>query len=193
MSLENTDPYLSECSVIIGSTNNTFINLAYTIPFFASSINAWLISLVTTQFTKNYKPTFFQLDYIYSASNNLINGNFKEKIEINKDIIKTIYFIPYDTENGEKISKLITYYNINTKILFYIIPREFSNNSIEEASVSFYSEENNNYIGTILIPSSFYTNYIPTYKLLVNFYLKNNSDGINRPRVGIKITAANDL
>ena len=134
-------------TIIIGSESRIFKDLAYSLPFIASSADAYITSLISKQFTIGFEPTFLQIPYLYSACDNLVNGKYMEEVKIDKNLIITTYNIPYQGSIKEEIATFITYFDITTNILFYIIPKEFSYNSIEESSISISTVDEKNYNG----------------------------------------------
>ena len=149
----------AETQVTIIKDMDLFVSLAYSLPSITSAADSFITSILSQQILMNFTPTFFQVNYIYSAVDNLANGNYKKQIisEHNCSLIKTLYEIPYKRDDIERIVKILTTFNIHTKILWYEIPREFSYDSFEQASVA-YGINGNNFIGKCLIPPSFTNN-----------------------------------
>jgi hypothetical protein len=150
---ESDKSFESNGNIKIGTSQDIFRNLGYTLPFSGSGVNSYITSIVSKQFIKNFEPTFLQIPYIYSASDNLVNGNYKslETKEGNKII--TIYNIPYKGLNGkDELSTLVTYYDITTNILFYEVPSEFSYNSLTKLSVAASKISEYEYSFKVLIP-----------------------------------------
>jgi hypothetical protein len=143
--------------VKIASTLDTFVDLAYTLPFAASGADAYISSLVTKTFSNTFEPKFFQIPYIYSAADNLINGKFILEIKVEDNKIITTYKIPYIRELKEVVATIVTYFDTITEILFYEVPREFSYESKEQASVAITTKDNQDYNGKIAIPESWYS------------------------------------
>ena len=145
-------PFTSTIS--LGSSEDTFVDLAYTLPFAGSAANTYITSLVSKQFLLNFEPTYFQIPYIYSAADNLINRNYTKTVTVEDNEVITTYVIPYTRDLVSTEVSITTILNTFTNILFYQVPREFSYNSKEEASVVIVPN-GNDYIGKLLIPSSF--------------------------------------
>jgi hypothetical protein len=137
------------------SLGNAFIDLGDAFPFITSAANVFITSLVSKTLIPNFEPTYFQIPYIYSSKDNLSNGNYTSSVSTEPDLIITTYKIPYKGEFKEEIATIITYFNTVTKILFYEIPREFTYNSKDQASVSIIQLEDLSFSGKILIPVSF--------------------------------------
>jgi hypothetical protein len=161
-------------SITIGSSQDTFVDLAYSLPSAASFADSYITSIVSKKFLMNFEPTFFQIPYIYSAADNLINENYKKFIKTEDTKIITTYVIPYirDLVNAEVT--ITTYLDILTNILFYEVPREFSYNSKDQASVAIVPEETD-FVGKIQIPESFLdiTNNSKIY--LLNIKIKKDA------------------
>ena len=66
--------------VSIGNTSNLFVDLAYIFPFATSAADTFITSQVSKQFTDGFNPTYFQIPYIFSACDNLINGKYTSSI-----------------------------------------------------------------------------------------------------------------
>lgn len=173
--------FSSSGSVILNETesNDLFVKLSSTIPFTASIINAYITSKVSKEKILDFNPTYFKIPYINSASLNLKNGKYTYSLSITDDLLINKYNIPYQGEVKEELVTIVTYYNIKTNILYYEIPRVFSYNSINQASVSII-QNGKNFIGKIIIPSSFISfnntkiNYI--LNLNINPTLSGNAD-----------------
>jgi hypothetical protein len=152
--------------VSITQTANSFVDLAYSIPFLASEADAYITSILSKQFIIGFEPTFFQVPYIYSCADNLINGNYTYSSTDNGTHVITTYKIPYKGELTELVATIVTDFNKETNILFYEVPREFSYNSVDQASLAFIQLADGSFNGTLLIPSSFVSNVDRTgYKL----------------------------
>jgi hypothetical protein len=144
--------------VAISNSGNEFIDLSYSIPFIVSNVNTYITSLVSKTLIQGFEPTYFQIPYIYSFADNLINGNYKDSLEIKDNLIITTYKIPYQGNNKkEEIATIVTYFNTETKILWYEIPREFTYNSVEESQVAIVKLDDGSYSGKYNIPVSFIT------------------------------------
>lgn len=160
--MNQQDPnFLSKGQVNVTNSGNYFVDLAYSIPFVASAADSYITSILSKQIMIGVKPTFFQIPYIFSASDALINGKYTSSIVTKDNLIITTYAIPYDGEFKEQIATIITYFNKDTNILFYEIPREFSYNSVEQASVALTQGSGGSFSGKISIPNSFVSNIYP--------------------------------
>jgi hypothetical protein len=62
----HTSPFQLNGNVGITKTGNSFIDLAYSVPFLASSSDSYITSLVSKQLIINFEPTYFQCPFIYS-------------------------------------------------------------------------------------------------------------------------------
>jgi hypothetical protein len=151
-----TQKFSTKGNISLGSSDDIFVDLAYTLPFAGSAADAYITSRVSKQFLLNFEPTYFQIPYVYSAADNLINGNYKKTVTVEDNKVITTYIIPYTRDLVSAEVTITTILNTLTNILFYQIPREFSYNSKEEASVAVVPD-GTEYIGKLLIPSSFIT------------------------------------
>ena len=151
-----TNVYLSNGSVAIGSSNDIFVDLAYSLPFGASAADSYITSYLSKQFLLNFEPTYFQIPFIYSATDNLINGNYTKTVKLEDTKVITTYVIPYKKELELAEVTITTILDTITNILFYEIPREFTYNSKDQASVA-VTPKGIEFVGKLLIPSSFIT------------------------------------
>jgi hypothetical protein len=143
----------SRGDIKVGTSNDIFSNLGYTLPFSGSGVNTYITSLVSKQFIKGFEPTYLQIPYIYSGADNLINGNYKSYEVKDGNKIITTYYIPYKGLNDkEQIATIVTYYDITTNILFYEVPSEFSYNSLTKLSVAASQISDKEYSFKVLIP-----------------------------------------
>lgn len=158
--------FTGSATIAIGDSPDLFVSLAYMLPSGGSFADSYITSLVSKNFLINFEPTFFQIPYIYSAADNLINGNYKKSVEEEGEKIITTYIVPYKRELIDAEATITTYFDKKTNILFYEVPSEFTYNSSEKASVA-VTPDGANYIGKILIPASFITleSSIKTYPL----------------------------
>lgn len=165
---------LTSGSVGLGDSNDLFVKLAYTVPFAASSANVYITSKLSLQFIQDFNPSYFQIPYIYSAADNLINGNYTSSSKSEDNIIITNYEIPYTSKFKKELVTIVTYFNKDTNILFYEIPRVFSYNSKDQASVA-VTQDSNDFIGKVKIPASFITSKSnkKNYTLLLNIKLND--------------------
>ena len=147
----------------ITNTKNVFVDLAKSIPFVCSSVNSYITSLVSKTFEPNFKPTYFQIPYIYSVCDNLFNGIYKESSSVEDNIISTKYEIPYKRQNKEEIVIITTYLNTLTNILFYEVPSELTYNSLKQASVAVTTLSDGSFSGKIAIPTTFTSLLLPKY------------------------------
>lgn len=122
------------------------------IPFAISAINAFITSLAVAQ--KSTEPTFFNSPYLYYLSDSLVLGNYLESSFTEGILTVTTYLVPYQTEFKIETATIVTFFNSETKILFFQIPKEFSYNSLELASVATASVETG-YHAKIQFPQSF--------------------------------------
>jgi hypothetical protein len=161
------------------NTGNLFVDLAYSISSITSLVRSYITSLVSKSSEPNFQPNYFQIPFIYSVADNLINGNYKESSVNEKNVIVTTYKIPYKGEYKEEISTFITYFNTLTNILFYEIPREFSYNSLEQGSVALIKLSDGSFSGKIAIPTTFISSLFPQYPYLYLpfkiYTIQNNS------------------
>ena len=188
-SLVSSSPYSLTNSVFFSSgqivikqskLDKIFIALSKSIPFICSNTNSFINSYVSKTLEPNFKPTFFQIPFIYSAADNLFNGNYKHSSSIEDNIIITKYDIPYKGEFTEKIVSIITYFNISTNILFYEIPREFSYNSLKQSSVAITLLNNGSFAGKIAIPYTFISLLLlPFQSRFLSFKINTNQYNSN--------------
>jgi len=148
----------SQSSISVSNTGNSFIDLAYSIPTIASNADSYITSLVSKKLAANFSPTFFQIPYIYSAADNLIKGKYTSSTSNDGNNVITTYKISYQGEFKEEVATIVTYSDVTTGILFYEIPREFSYNSVDQASIAYSLTADGNYDGLVNIPSSFVSN-----------------------------------
>jgi hypothetical protein len=197
--LPDPDPsFSSSASVPIGNTSNSFIDLAYSVPFLASASDAYITDVLSKQIIIGFEPTFFQIPYIYSYADNLINGKYTISSVSNEgDVTVTTYKIPYKGEFKEEIATIVTFYNNVTNILFHEIPREFSYNSVDQASISYSQVADGSFTGVLSIPDSFVTNTLPknsTFFIDFNITPNNGSnDNITTKLNSALIKATNSL
>jgi hypothetical protein len=152
-------PFETIGSLQLTNTGNAFIDLALVTPFAISSINAYITSLAVEQ--KSLKPTFFNAPFLFSFSNNLALGNYLESITTEGIYIYTTYFVPYEGYTKIETATVVTILNIETKILFFQIPNEFSYNSLELAAVA-TGQSDIGYHAKVQIPQSFIDKTIST-------------------------------
>jgi hypothetical protein len=162
-------------------TGNSFVDFGYSIPFLASDADAYITSILSKQFIIGFEPTFFQVPFLYSYADNLVNGKYTISSVTNEgDITITTYKIPYKGEFKEEIATIVTYYNKITNILFHEIPREFSYNSLEQASVSYSQVADGSFTGIVSIPYSFVTNTLPpNSNFFIDFNITPNTGSID--------------
>ena len=159
-------------TINLGNSNDLFVKLAYSAPFGLSAVDAFITSLVSKSFINNFEPTYFQIPYIYSAADNLVNGKYTSSSVTDGSKLITTYIIPYKSELGQKFVTIVTYLDQITNILFYEIPREFSYNSKDQASVA-VTPSGSDYVGKISIPSTFISNIDkPFYYKVVDYSIK---------------------
>lgn len=98
-------PYSSQSSVNITNTGNLFLDLAYSVPYLAGNVNADLSGILSKKPTgTKVNPSFFNLPYLTSYTDNLINGNYTSSVLKNDNKEQVIsYKIPYQTEFGQKL------------------------------------------------------------------------------------------
>lgn len=168
---------VGEVGIINSGNSNFFVDFAYSVPFLASAADAYITSLLSNEIIIGLEPSYFQVPYIYSCCSNLINGNYTSTVDDQGDIVVTIYQIPYKTQVVEKTANIVTYFNKQTNILFYEVPREFTYNSVDQASLAFIEFEDGSFKGTLLIPSSFVSN-VDTIEYKLTFTI-SVSDVIN--------------
>ena len=161
-------------TISLGSSEDTFVDLAYTLPFAGSAADAYITSQVSKQFLLNFEPTYFQIPYIYSAADNLINRNYTKTVTVEDNEVITTYVIPYTRDLVSTEVSITTILNTFTNILFYQVPREFSYNSKEEASVVIVPN-GNDYIGKLLIPSSFINTSNNSNPFTLNINIKKDA------------------
>ena len=148
--------FTSNGSVGLGESTDLFIKLAYSVPFAASAADSYITSQISKDLILGFEPIYFQIPYIYSAADNLVNGKYSSTTKSQGDLIINEYVIPYTGAMKEEFVLITTYFNVLTKILFYEIPRVFSYNSKEQASVA-VTPNGLDFVGKISIPSSFIT------------------------------------
>lgn len=196
---ENALPaFKSEGQVKTTNTANSFVDLAYSVPFLASASDAYITDLLSKQFIIGFEPTFFQIPYIYSYADNLINGNYIiSSVSTEGDLTITTYKVPYKGEFKEEIATIVTYFNKKTNILFHEIPREFSYNSVEQASVATSMDADGSFSGVYSIPYSFVTNITPPNStFFIDFNITPNTgtvDNITTTLDSSLIKATNSL
>ena len=150
--LPQIPPFETKGSLQLTNTGNAFVDLSPVIPFAISAINAYITSLAVTQ--KSTEPIFFNAPYLYSLSNNLVLGNYLETSFTEGLLTTTTYLVPYQSEFKIETATIVTFFNSETKILFFQIPNEFSYNSLELAAVATATIESG-YHAKIQIPQSF--------------------------------------
>jgi hypothetical protein len=153
----NKSTFYSTGTTSLNNSGDIFIDQVPCLINLLSAGDEFISQLLLPNKNIKIKPSFFQLPYIYSLINNVNNNNYTVTSSYNCNIITSIYNILYKEEVNEKIATFVTYYNIQKKILTYEIPREFSYNSSEQASIYVNLNDNNNLKFNLLIPSSFYT------------------------------------
>ena len=149
--------FSSKGSVGLGESDDMFVHLAYTAPFMFSAADSYITSEVSRQLILGFKPSYFQIPYIYSASDNLVNGKYTSSSKIDGDLVITEYVVPYTGMVKEEYVLITTYFHNLTNILFYEVPRVFSYNSIDQASVA-VTPNGKDFVGKVSIPSSFVDN-----------------------------------
>jgi len=173
--------FINTGSISTTNTGNSFVDLAYSVPFLASDADTYITSLVSKQFVSGFQPTFFQIPYIYSCADNLVNGKYTTTSSDDGNTIITTYKIPYTGEFKEEIATFVTYFDKTTNILFNEIPREFSYNSVDQASIAFSQLADKSFQGIINIPASFVSNVDNSNKGL-NFTISpNDAISVNTP------------
>lgn len=150
------EPFTASGSVGLGESTDLFVKLAYTVPFAASSADSFITTKISKDLILGFEPTYFQVPYIYSAADNLVNGKYTSSSKNEGELIVTEYVIPYQGEFKEEVVVITTYFNTTTNILFYEIPRVFTYNSKDQASVA-VTPNGPNFVGKLAIPSSFTT------------------------------------
>jgi hypothetical protein len=60
-----------------------------------SAWNEFLSNIIINRPISDFKPSFFQLPYIYSINNNVNNNNYTVTSSTIGDLITSIYIIPY--------------------------------------------------------------------------------------------------
>ena len=148
--------FFTSGTIKLPASQDIFVTLAYMFPFAGSSADSYIASKVSQQLLINFEPTFFQIPYIYSAADNLENGNYTKTTEIKENQIISTYNIPYKRELIDASVTMTTYLNTTTNILFYEVPREFTYDSKDKASIAVVPN-GSDYVGTLLIPRSFIT------------------------------------
>jgi hypothetical protein len=163
-----------------------FVSLSKSIPFICSNTNSFITSFVSKNLEKNFEPTYFQIPFIYSAVDNLFNGNYKESSSIEDNIIISKYEIPYKGKLKEEIVNIVTYFNNSTNILFYEIPREFTYNSFKQASVAITSLNDGSFSGKILIPATFTSLLFSQYpSRFLSLTINTNENNSNLAEVSV--------
>jgi hypothetical protein len=94
-----------------------FVELAKSIPFVSSNANSYITSLVSKTFEPNFKPTYFQIPYIYSACDNLVNGIYKESSSLEDNIIIIVNDLDKVKNIKETLNKLFIAKNSDKKTL----------------------------------------------------------------------------
>jgi len=141
------------------NTGDLFIDQITTMISFLS-VGDNLISHELYNKTNLGEQNYFQLQYIYSLINNINNNNYTSSFSVNENLVTSIYNIPYKALLEEKIATFIVFYDVEKQLLNYEIPRELSNNSINQAIVN------------IIINSDLYYLWIPLV------FIENNSEPI---------------
>jgi len=152
-------------SLQLTNTGNAFTDLAPVIPFAISAINAYITSLAVQK--NSLEPTFFNSPYLYSLSNNLVLGNYLESSFTEGILTATTYLVPYQSEFRIETATIVTFFNSETKILFFQIPKEFSYNSLELAAVATGIIETG-YHAKVQVPQSFIDKTISTLGQVVS-------------------------
>ena len=146
--------FTSKGSVSLGQSTDLFVKFAYTLPFVVSGADSYITSLVSKDLILGFEPTYFQIPYIYSVSDNLVNGKYTSSSKVDGDLVITEYVVPYTGMLKEEYVLITTYYHKQTNILFYEIPRVLTYNSKDQASIAF-TPNGKDFVGKIEIPSSF--------------------------------------
>jgi hypothetical protein len=156
----NNAPF-SQCQggLILGTSSNVFIDLAFSAPLLATGADLAITTLGTQEVQTDFIPTFLKQNDIYSACQNIVKGNYTFTEERNGTIVKTTNLIPYTDEYATSEAILITYYDIITKILFYELPKEFTTQPLieERSSVSVTIGPDGRIVGQGFIPAIYYS------------------------------------
>jgi hypothetical protein len=150
----------SQGGMLIGTTGNLFVDFSFAATLISSSSNLAISTLATREIKTTFLPTFLKENDIYSASQNIVKGNYKENIIKQDTTIITTYIIPYEDESGINYVTLTTFYDNITKILFYNIPSKFVTKSLikEKVSISLTTDVDGRIVGKTIIPAIYYSN-----------------------------------
>jgi hypothetical protein len=146
---------ITQGTVELSNSEDIFVNLAYTYPFISSSINQYITSHVSQNFILNFEPTFVQMPYLDTISNNLVNGRFTVTSLVENNLVVITYNVEY---NDNQYVNIITYYNPDTNILFFELPRQISYDSADQLSFSFSEINTEEINGRMIVPESWLRN-----------------------------------
>jgi hypothetical protein len=177
---EATPSYVSTSTLSVGDSKDQFIDLAFAIPYLAGTIDADLSAkLSKAPLELSLDPKFFQLPYIYSFATNLSKGKYSSTF-IKDDDKETVtsYVVPYKSEFSEKTVTIVTTLVKETNILFHEIPREFSYDSAEQASVATSMNADGTFEGIYLVPKSFIDGELNSGTIKYEFKINPKTDTI---------------
>ena len=167
--------FSTSSDVLTTSSGDDFVDVINSVPFIISSANSYISNTLANNKLNRSDSNFVEVGNLHQISQNLVDGNYSKLVENdeNKNLIVTTYKIPYKDELKEKIATIKTYYDPTTKILFYEIPREFTYNSKDQASISITKLPDLSFVGKLLIPGSFLSS---TRNRELPYKIKSNDD-----------------
>lgn len=178
-SSETVNPQvITQGSILLSNFEDLFVNLAYSYPFISSAINQYITSHVSLNIISNFEPIFIQMPYLFTISNNLINGQYTLTNSIQNNLIINTYNVEY---NDNEYVNIITFYNPDTNILFFELPRQISYDSAEQLSFSFSEINSEEINGRMIVPESWLTN-LPSNgigRILETIIFSGINSGIN--------------
>ena len=140
----------------VNITNDPFIALIPSMINLLSEGDSLISNLIIAEGIDLTVPSFFQLPYVVSIIDNVNKNNFTSGSSTNGNLVTSIYNIPYQSLEGEKIITFTTFYDTVKDLLTYQIPRELSYNSVNQATVYASNKDSKSVINYLEIPQSFY-------------------------------------
>jgi hypothetical protein len=147
--------YVTTGITIVNNKGDLFIDLVPSMINLLSAGDSYISNLLINNDENYSSPSFFQLPFIVSIIDNVNSGNYSFTTSTNNNLVTSIYSIPYKGLINDNIATFITFYNTELNLLKYIIPRELTYQSKDEAYV-YATKSNNKYNIYLIIPNSFY-------------------------------------
>jgi len=147
-------------SFLKADIDDFFVEYAGALPLISSSGNTAIITRAVKNTDLNFQPTTLLSNEIYSVANNLMNGNYTRQSipKIKTSIYEYLYTVPYSTNNGIKNAIFNVYYNINSRILYYLFPLDLvSNQNNGQVQVAYIKQPDNSIYANIIFPYKYYT------------------------------------